>query len=93
MLLKVLGVIATLASKKTRKLDGLPTKLTVADGEKRQVTPAGKFPQLRVTTPARFMGVICTMTGAEKELLTMLTGVPAIAPTERAGAGIFSVKD
>src|SRR5712691_11690428 len=84
---------APLALKTTTKLVDLPATLTAAEGEKRQVTEAGRFPQLNDTIPARFVGVICTVTGAEKEGSTMVTFVGEGVPRESAGAGMFSVKD
>ena len=62
------------------------------EGEKRQETPAGKLPQLRVTAPAKFMGVICTVTGDEKELLTMLTEADDGVPKKKPGGGTLRVK-
>ena len=84
---------APLASNTTTKLVGLPATLTASEGEKRQVTPSGRFPQLRVTVPAKLVGVICTVTGAEKEWSTMVTFVGEGVPRESAGGGMFSVKD
>lgn len=62
MLLSMLGVAAPLASKTTAKVVGAPFTLIV-EGEKRQETPVGKFPQLGVMTPARLVGVIFIVTG------------------------------
>lgn len=64
----------------------------VLEGEKRQETLAGKFAQLKVTAPAKFMGVICTVTGDEKELLTMLTEAGDGLPIEKPGGGTLRVR-
>ncbi len=49
------------------------------------------MPQLKVTAPARFVGVICTVTGDENELLTMVTVAGDGVPRESAGAGMCRV--
>jgi hypothetical protein len=92
MLFTVAGVVAPLASNTTTTLVDAPFTVTVADGEKIQETPAGRFPQLSVTAPAKFTGVIWTVTGGEKELLTMLTVAGDGVPKEKLGAGTLRVR-
>src|SRR5579859_2488636 len=64
----------------------------VVEGEKRQETPAGKFPQLSLTAPAKLMDVTCMVTGGEKELLIMLTVAGDSVPKEKPGEGTLKVK-
>ena len=91
MLLSMLGVAAPLTSKITAKVTGAPFTLIV-EGEKRQETPAGKFPQLGVMTPARLVGVIFTVTGWENELLTIVNEAGDGVPREKLGAGTIRVR-